>query len=503
MDAVNMPTLGTVRHTNKQNPGRIFLCDFIIAVILAFDLFSNCKAQCSDYGKIVEFSRPHQINWTNNPDSYFGDSPCSWNVTIPGVGSTWRIQVKVLHIDLLCCNCEKEYLLIKDGSESSARPIVVLCGGPEVENPNTLTSSGPALYAEFQIEADDITTGSKGLGYALEFQYFDSAVSCPVGWASRNEFCYKLYHEALPWQQAASRCGYDGGFLTSIFDRDENDFLVETFGSETSLAWIGIDSDESNHWLDGSSSLHYTNFRSKSSEEPDSGCYILELGASGSWSISDCQLQQKFICKKSQDGSGGRYWTEVIYGPQTNPSKRGLKPGIAWVLTVVFFLLGVCFKGKRENMVFTITMECLKSFFECCVERVVECFTPCTLCFRRIRRRRRFQARTTRTVPSHHRRQHHEAMDNPPTSQIITSRSTPVETDDHITQRERMTPPSPSPSSDDEDATSEPAAPPSYSNALAPRFDISFIDHRTSPTTSMNDAVPTYEYAMARTETNV
>ncbi|XP_030846708.1 uncharacterized protein LOC115926205 isoform X2 [Strongylocentrotus purpuratus] len=128
--------------------------------------------------------------------------------------------------------------------------------------------------------------------------------SCPSGSIGRLEYCYTLHSEPLSWRLAGSQCGFDGGFLTSIVNRQENDFLVESFGNLTSLAWIGMDSR--GRWLDGSSSqLFYNNFRYETLNTHS--CPVIDLDRNGRWNVSSClDSRLDFICKKNKDVSGGR-----------------------------------------------------------------------------------------------------------------------------------------------------------------------------------------------------
>ncbi|XP_030840925.1 uncharacterized protein LOC115923771 [Strongylocentrotus purpuratus] len=362
-----------------------------------------------------------------------------------------------------------------------------------------------------------------------------SKVFCPGGWVSRRGFCYKLYHEPVPWQQAASRCGYDGGFLTSIVDREENDFLLESFGNETSLAWIGMNS--SRRWLDGSSSLHYNNFRYPTINELR--CYTLELDKNGAWSDSNCEQEQNnFICKKTQDGSGGRYWT-ALHGRKGDSSGiSDVNKILIWFIVAAILLLIVFFQGRRESCLYPIMKDCMKSPKNSCVGCIRVVLKPCSICIETIRKW--YQRRTTRTSsPCSSQPTAPEPTNRAPLAQTIFRRgSTSSETDDYprrefgTTQspstysddviseapppsyihavddhprREFETTQSPSIHSDDHDVKKE-AAPPSYIHALAPTFDVSYNDPRGSET-SINAresiAAPSYEFAVAGFQTTI
>eukprot|EP00057_Strongylocentrotus_purpuratus_P021842 XP_011676316.1 PREDICTED: uncharacterized protein LOC105444156 [Strongylocentrotus purpuratus] len=506
MDTTKRMRIVLANTPNKQS-GRKFFFNCIISVMIALELSSYCKAQCSNSrGNIGVYSRPQLLKSTIYP--------CSWSIAVPDAERTWLIQVRVVHVDLECC-CDSDYLLIKDGSDSAARSIVALCSGGELINPTTITSSGPTLYVEFINDGD--MTGSE---YSLQFVYFDSKVSCPGGWVSRRGFCYKLYHEPVPWQQAASRCGYDGGFLTSIVDQEENDFLLGEIILNCSA---------------GIARMMYYQYPTIN----ELRCYTLELDKNGAWSDSNCEQEQNnFICKKTQDGSGGRYWT-ALHGRKGDSSGiSDVNKILIWFIVAAILLLIVFFQGRRESCLYPIMKDCMKSPKNSCVGCIRVVLKPCSICIETIRKW--YQRRTTRTSsPCSSQPTAPEPTNRAPLAQTIFRRgSTSSETDDYprrefgTTQspstysddviseapppsyihavddhprREFETTQSPSIHSDDHDVKKE-AAPPSYIHALAPTFDVSYNDPRGSET-SINAresiAAPSYEFAVAGFQTTI
>nr|XP_054764263.1 uncharacterized protein LOC129270946 [Lytechinus pictus] len=269
------------------------------SIVILSTLLSHCEAQCESRTiSIVASNDTQSISSPNHPNSYPEDTSCSWLISSPMPAG--RLQLEVVYKDFSCC-CANDHLVIRDGSNSSARIIAYLCS--ELK-PITITSSGPNIYGEFKSDSD----GQTGFGYTLNFTHFDSKY-CPPGWIERSGYCYRLY-DPLPWQQAILRCGFDGGFLSSVVDKDENNFIVDSFQNETaSLVWLGLNRDW--QWLDGLSPLFY-NFDNRSGES--SGCSAIDINGNGRWQLANCDEQLKFICKKTKDGSGGRYWAEFLIG---------------------------------------------------------------------------------------------------------------------------------------------------------------------------------------------
>ncbi|XP_030846707.1 uncharacterized protein LOC115926205 isoform X1 [Strongylocentrotus purpuratus] len=176
--------------------------------------------------------------------------------------------------------------------------------------------------------------------------------SCPSGSIGRLEYCYTLHSEPLSWRLAGSQCGFDGGFLTSIVNRQENDFLVESFGNLTSLAWIGMDSR--GRWLDGSSSqLFYNNFRYETLNTHS--CPVIDLDRNGRWNVSSClDSRLDFICKKNKDVSGGRDSPAPTNGDDeeevegsSGKSNTTLKTVLTWIgVTVALVVIASCSAGN-------------------------------------------------------------------------------------------------------------------------------------------------------------
>ena len=77
---------------------------------------------------------------------------------------------------------------------------------------------------------------------------------------------YKVFYEALSWQEAELKCANIGGYLASIKSKEVNEFIYKL--GKGNCLWLGA-SDELNEgnwiWRDGSA-VTYTNWASK---EPD------------------------------------------------------------------------------------------------------------------------------------------------------------------------------------------------------------------------------------------
>ncbi|XP_063964768.1 uncharacterized protein LOC135156373 [Lytechinus pictus] len=210
----------------------------------------------------------------------------------------------------------------------------------------------------------------------------DCQVSCPTRWISRSRCCYKFYNDRLSWQLAGEQCKFDGGFLTSIVDRHENDFLVDSFRNLTSLAWIGMDS--TGLWLDGASSHRFSNgFRYETLST--SRCSVINFEQTGMWNVSDCLASRlSFICKKNQDrGHDDVSPSEVNSEPangedeedtigSSNGFSRSLMAFIAVCLAAVITCIGGCISSSPiRSCLAKCLWECLLAICKIMADMVI------------------------------------------------------------------------------------------------------------------------------------
>ncbi|XP_041478682.1 uncharacterized protein LOC121426446 [Lytechinus variegatus] len=361
-------------------------------------------------------------------------------------------------------------------------------------------------------------------------------VSCPNDWIIRSRYCYKLYNESLSWQLARSQCKFDGGFLTSIVNRQENDLLVAMFKDLTSLAWIGMDS--TGRWLDGSSSeTFYNGFRYETLST--SMCSVIDLERNGIWNVSDClDSRLKFICKIDKDRPD-----ETPFLPPTPPEDNddddgddyydyyGLyPPGAPWdaeritlvvvpLLVVLGIILFICSGPKRCERLLTSIGNCLcdspgrlwgcisrelAQIYEwlCVLGRAIQsCFAyiyRCATCREMRRKRRERRERTPSRDP-----ESQEPLNQGPVTRGRTDQnqqpsinpSAPpyepparvgnVTSDRSLPMLSRMTPTAPPPSSPL--SRGDRTAPPAYGNAMDSKFDL-------RPTDNLDETTPAPSY---------
>ncbi len=65
--------------------------------------------------------------------------------------------------------------------------------------------------------------------------------SCPEGFQSEADYCYKLFTEGKSWVKAVKACNDMKASLVSVTDKDEHSFLTQMLSKSTILrSWIGL-----------------------------------------------------------------------------------------------------------------------------------------------------------------------------------------------------------------------------------------------------------------------
>uniref|UniRef100_A0A182C6E1 C-type lectin n=1 Tax=Phalotris mertensi TaxID=1260334 RepID=A0A182C6E1_9SAUR len=130
---------------------------------------------------------------------------------------------------------------------------------------------------------------------------------CPSGWASYNEFCYKVYNRSATWDEAERFCQRQQKYshLASIHSKPEAAFLAmlashgASFKSSVS---IGLNDPEKKRtwlWTDGSR----FSFKSWMPGAPNNHgnkeyCVVLSAWTRYiGWNDVDCASKHNFVCK--------------------------------------------------------------------------------------------------------------------------------------------------------------------------------------------------------------
>ncbi|XP_078660072.1 uncharacterized protein LOC144904802 [Branchiostoma floridae x Branchiostoma belcheri] len=121
--------------------------------------------------------------------------------------------------------------------------------------------------------------------------------TCPTGFVSWRDSCYKLTQTSQPWTQADDACSREGAGaqLVSIYDIYEQSFLKSQFVQQ---AWIGLSDQQvagEYRWSSGWP-VHFTAWGYNEPSRADGeGC--VAMGTNGTWDDTACTLQMPALCE--------------------------------------------------------------------------------------------------------------------------------------------------------------------------------------------------------------
>ena len=55
---------------------------------------------------------------------------------------------------------------------------------------------------------------------------------CPDYWDTHGGYCYKYYDDYMTFDEASSKCGENGAFVTSIDSEEANAFIFQDIGEK-------------------------------------------------------------------------------------------------------------------------------------------------------------------------------------------------------------------------------------------------------------------------------
>ncbi|XP_061177713.1 uncharacterized protein LOC133186491 [Saccostrea echinata] len=141
------------------------------------------------------------------------------------------------------------------------------------------------------------------LGFTLLFQVVTAKFYCEKTWQANqdNGLCYKFFLETQTWKQARQICTKHSGFLVSVTNEKEQNFIVEDIlkSNQTWSVWVGGHSLYYNGW-------HWDNYRRKfnftrwATGRPVSPprCIAMVGVVEFNWSDQACADVRPFICEK-------------------------------------------------------------------------------------------------------------------------------------------------------------------------------------------------------------
>ncbi|OXB84687.1 UNVERIFIED_CONTAM: hypothetical protein H355_001164 [Colinus virginianus] len=178
-------------------------------------------------------------------------------------------------------------------------------GSPSPESGKLCVVLNPETKAKWQNWECDQKLGyiCKKRNITLILSGDTGPITCPDGWVSYVDHCYKIFREAKGWQEALASCQNEGSHLASIQHIEEHSFMLSGLGYKpTDKLWIGLNDHKVQmffEWSDGMP-VTYTKWHlgepSSTNSRPED-CVMIK-GQDGYFADSDCEKKAGYICKR-------------------------------------------------------------------------------------------------------------------------------------------------------------------------------------------------------------
>ncbi|XP_030257783.1 macrophage mannose receptor 1-like [Sparus aurata] len=162
-------------------------------------------------------------------------------------------------------------------------------------------------------------------------------------WQPFKGYCYIFFTESKRWSDAAHNCVTHGGWLTSIEDPSEQEFIennMKIFQDSQTFFWTGLYKNHKGEWLwlDGTV-MDYTNW---GEGQPTDHSYGGIATSDGKWKASYQRYNRPYICKTPKVMPPTPSQSTVVFNPQHPGHVTGVVVaviiGLAIIGAVVFFL---------------------------------------------------------------------------------------------------------------------------------------------------------------------
>ena len=126
-------------------------------------------------------------------------------------------------------------------------------------------------------------------------------------WTVFSYSCYKFFDHPTQLDSAENICLNHSGHLTSINSIKENEFVTNLAGQDV---WLGLKSDSSIRWLDGSP-VTYINWNG-SNHADEFG--VLQSGGtqSGEWEYVSNNASFSYVCKRGTRGRKSTVYKQLL-----------------------------------------------------------------------------------------------------------------------------------------------------------------------------------------------
>ncbi|CAL4066082.1 unnamed protein product [Meganyctiphanes norvegica] len=234
------------------------------------------------------------ITSPNYPSSYSSNANCHWTISAEE-NTTITVNVEEFNTET-----GYDYLVIRDGSDSSAPELVRLQGSNSGVN-EEFVSTGNNLYFYFRSDSSVQRSGFK-------FNWFAGSVTpditCPDHYTSIGQDCFAFEFNPVTFNEAKVTCDSMNGQLGKITNAEQLRSLyvyMNDLGFEDISFWLGgSDKNDEGHFVyeDGTDVPQGTPFWG--TQEPDGNQEenCVALIAEGFHFLRDvsCTAQMKFLC---------------------------------------------------------------------------------------------------------------------------------------------------------------------------------------------------------------
>uniref|UniRef100_A0A8C7Z677 Mannose receptor, C type 1b n=1 Tax=Oryzias sinensis TaxID=183150 RepID=A0A8C7Z677_9TELE len=189
-------------------------------------------------------------------------------------------------------------------------------------NCGLLDSSGQFLW--------ESSSCTKKMGYICYKVWFSPTLVeegfCSDPWIPYNGHCFHLHRTPLTWADAQKECRKEGGDLSSIYNVEDQSFVISQLGYASSdELWIGLNDRSTEglfEWSDHST-VSFTSWEfGKPLKSTSENCVLLR-GENGNWADRYCEEKHGFICMKQSSSERTGDEVDMNIGCKAGWKKHG------------------------------------------------------------------------------------------------------------------------------------------------------------------------------------
>lgn len=152
--------------------------------------------------------------------------------------------------------------------------------------------NGNTAVLESSDKRDDSNV-TRGLG-------LDARSACPSQWYGYQGFCYGGFNNILKFRAAQNFCRRLNADVASFLNREESDFIVNTFSGM--WLWVGASNENLDgwYWSDSGNWMAFSNWAKgePNNAPPGEHCIVYDGTNTQKWLDVPCSFAFRFVCKK-------------------------------------------------------------------------------------------------------------------------------------------------------------------------------------------------------------